>query len=103
MFKGTKQWAKRGLKIRFGENNDASEGDLGRSRDGEVVGARRREEGAGSLCRDGCKPPSQASWNTLTVLDVDNFRLVKGRYREISPTARKKIMPFADSTYRWCR
>lgn len=92
MFKGTKQWAKRGLKIRFGENNDASEGDLEGSLDGEVL-----EEGRGggrteSLCSDGCKPPFQASQNTLTVLDVDNFRLVKGRYREISPTVRKNTL-----------
>ncbi|TGZ57265.1 hypothetical protein DBV15_09867 [Temnothorax longispinosus] len=93
MFNGTKQRAKRGPKIRFGENNDASEGSLGRSVDGEVV------ERAGPLCSDGCKPPSQASRNTLTVLDADNFRLVKGRYREISSTARKNTMPFADSTY----
>lgn len=93
MFKGMKQWIKRSLKIRFGENNDASEGGVS----GDLSTA--KSSGAGSLCSDGCKPSSQTSRNTLTVL-ADNFRLVKGRYREISPMARteENYMSSTDNT-----
>jgi len=56
MFKGTKQWAKRGLKIRFGENNDVSEADLG-----DLSTA--KSSGRLGLC-DRCKPPSQTSRNS---------------------------------------
>jgi len=70
MFKGMKQWAKRGLKIRFEENNDMSEADLGDLSTAKFSGRL-------GLC-NGCKPSSQTSRNTLAVVDADNFRFVKG-------------------------